>query len=74
MSSAADGAGADHPSPAVGADQLPVVGDEVMVRAELRAIANGGCIVRIRAPSRMFQHVLVEPSEVLAPLRAVEAL
>lgn len=62
------------PVPELRADQFPVVGDEVYVRAEFRHLSAGGCTVKIRTPSGQAQHIVVDGLEVFAQLRVGHVL
>lgn len=68
---------ADDPTtsaPSLQADQFPVVGDEVFVRAQFRAISHKGCHVSVESPNGSFQLILVDGAKVFCPLRVAHVL
>lgn len=62
------------PMPDLQADQFPVVGDPVYVRAEFRNLSPGGCTVRIKTPTGAVQYIVVDGREVFAQLQVGHVL
>ena len=61
-------------APVLQADQFPVSGDEVWIRAEFHSLHHGGCFVKIKAPNNMAQHLVVDGLEVFAQLQVGHVL
>jgi hypothetical protein len=63
---------ADPPlQPIERADQFPVAGDEVWIRAQFRSISHAGCFVKVRGQR---EPILVAGEEVFAQLRVGHVL
>jgi hypothetical protein len=67
---------ADDPAPPLdpAADQFPVAGDDVWIKAQFRQLTHGGCKVRVKSPAGEWQIILVDGAEVLCPLRVGHVL